>query len=35
MLPTLGGRIQTRIFMLAVLGGLVTLVLTPGLPTRP
>lgn len=35
MLPTLGGRIQTRIFMLAVFGGLVTLVLTPFLPGDP
>jgi hypothetical protein len=35
MLPTLHGRIQTRIFMLAVFGGLVTLVLTPFLPGDP
>lgn len=32
MVPTLLGRIQTRIFLLAVVGGLVTLVLTPLLP---
>lgn len=35
MLPTLNGRIQTRIFMLATLGALVTLVLTPILPGDP
>jgi hypothetical protein len=35
MLPTLHGRIQTRIFMLAVFGGLVVLVLTPFLPGDP
>ena len=35
MLPTLHGRIQTRIFMLVVFGGLVTLVLTPFLPGDP
>jgi hypothetical protein len=29
MLPTLNGRIQTRIFLLAVVGGLWTLALTP------
>ena len=32
MLPTLGGRIQTRLFLLAVVGGLVTLILGPILP---
>jgi hypothetical protein len=32
MLPTLMGRIQTRIFLLAVVGGLVTLVVAPFLP---
>ncbi len=32
MLPTLGGRIQTRLILLAVIGGLVTLVITPVLP---
>ncbi|WP_028657160.1 hypothetical protein [Nocardioides sp. J54] len=35
MLPTLNGRIQTRIFMLVVFGGLITLVLTPMLPGDP
>ena len=30
MLPTLNGRLQTRIFMLVVFGGLITLVLTVG-----
>ena len=35
MLPTLNGRIQTRIFMLVVFGGLITLVLTPVLPGDP
>ncbi len=35
MLPTLNGRIQTRIFMLVVLGGLITLVITPLLPHDP
>jgi hypothetical protein len=35
MLPTLNGRIQTRIFMLATLGSLITLVLTPVLPGDP
>lgn len=33
MLPTLGGRIQTRIFALAVFGGIWTLLITPILPT--
>lgn len=32
MVPTLTGRIQTRIAVLAVVGGLVTLVVTPLLP---
>jgi hypothetical protein len=32
MLPTLFGRIQTRLFLLAVVGGLVTLVIAPVLP---
>jgi hypothetical protein len=32
MLPTLMGRIQTRVFLLAVVGGLVTLVVAPFLP---
>lgn len=32
MTPTLFGRIQTRIFVLAVIGGLWTLVVTPALP---
>jgi hypothetical protein len=32
MVPTLMGRIQTRIFLLAVVGSLVTLVITPVLP---
>ncbi|GAA3539852.1 hypothetical protein [Nocardioides daeguensis] len=35
MLPTLNGRIQTRIFMLVVFGGVITLVLTPVLPGDP
>ncbi|GAA3648411.1 hypothetical protein GCM10022237_05060 [Nocardioides ginsengisoli] len=35
MLPTLNGRLQTRIFMLVVVGGLITLVLTPILPGDP
>ena len=35
MLPTLNGRIQTRIFMLATWGVLITLVLTPILPGDP
>lgn len=35
MLPTLNGRLQTRIFMLVVFGGLITLVLTPVLPGDP
>jgi hypothetical protein len=32
VLPTLGGRIQTRIVLLAIIGGLVTLIITPVLP---
>jgi hypothetical protein len=32
MLPTLNGRIQTRIFALLVFGGIWTLILTPLLP---
>ncbi len=32
MVPTLFGRIQTRIFMLAVVGSIVTLLVTPVLP---
>lgn len=32
MVPTLPGRIQTRLFLLAVIGGLVTVVITPVLP---
>lgn len=32
MLPTLAGRIQTRIFLLAVVGGLITLIIVPVLP---
>lgn len=35
MLPTLNGRIQTRIFMLVVFGGVITLLLTPVLPGSP
>ncbi len=34
MLPTLGGRIQTRLVLLAVIGGLVTLIITPVLPVN-
>jgi hypothetical protein len=32
MLPTLNGRIQTRIFLLVLVGGIWTLILTPVLP---
>lgn len=32
MVPTLIGRIQTRLFLLAVIGGLITLVIVPALP---
>ncbi|MGD9531102.1 hypothetical protein [Pseudonocardia sp.] len=35
MLPTLNGRIQTRIFLLVVVGGIWTLILTPVLPGLP
>jgi hypothetical protein len=35
VLPTLMGRIQTRVFVLATIGGLVTLVITPVLPDEP
>jgi hypothetical protein len=35
MLPTLNGRIQTRIFMTIVFGGIVTALLTPILPGDP
>ena len=35
MLPTLNGRIQTRIFMLATWGALITLLITPILPHDP
>jgi hypothetical protein len=33
VLPTLNGRIQTRVFLLAVVGSIWTLVVTPVLPT--
>jgi len=32
VVPTLNGRIQTRIFLLAVVGGLITLIIVPLLP---
>ena len=32
MVPTLNGRIQTRFFLLAVVGGLITLIIVPVLP---
>lgn len=32
MLPTLNGRIQTRVFLLVIVGGLWTLLITPVLP---
>jgi len=32
MVPTLNGRIQTRLFLLAVVGGLITLIVVPLLP---
>ena len=32
MVPTLNGRIQTRVFLLAVIGGLITVVVVPWLP---
>jgi hypothetical protein len=34
VVPTLTGRIQTRIFLLAVAGGLITLIVVPLLPGR-
>jgi hypothetical protein len=34
VLPTLGGRIQTRLVLLAVVGGLVTLIIAPLLPVN-
>ncbi|MET0238012.1 MAG: hypothetical protein ABW224_25455 [Kibdelosporangium sp.] len=34
MVPTLFGRIQTRLWLLAVVGGLITLALTPVLPMQ-
>ena len=33
MVPTLTGRIETRIFLLAVVGGLITLIIVPILPS--
>ena len=33
MLPTLNGRIQTRVFLLAVVGSAWTAAITPALPT--
>jgi hypothetical protein len=33
MLPTLNGRVQTRVALLAVIGGLVTALICPVLPT--
>lgn len=35
MLPTLNGRIQTRIFMLVFFGSIITLLITPVLPGDP
>ncbi len=35
MIPTLLGRIETRIFVLALIGSLTTLVITPVLPSTP
>ena len=32
MLPTLNGRLQTRIFMLVVFGGIITFLITPVMP---
>jgi hypothetical protein len=32
VVPTLNGRIQTRIFLLAMIGGLITLIIVPFLP---
>jgi len=34
VLPTLGGRIQTRIILLAIVGGIVTAIITPFLPLQ-
>lgn len=34
MVPTLFGRIQTRLWLLAIVGGLITVLLTPVLPMR-
>jgi heme/copper-type cytochrome/quinol oxidase subunit 4 len=34
MVPTLFGRIQTRLWLLAVIGGLITVLLTPLLPMQ-
>ncbi|WP_280493313.1 hypothetical protein [Nocardia asiatica] len=35
MLPTLNGRIQTRLLALSVIGFVVALIITPALPTGP
>lgn len=35
MIPTLRGRLQTRIFAIVVIGGLWTLLITPFLPSMP
>jgi hypothetical protein len=35
VVPTLTGRIQTRIFLLAVVGGLITLIIVPFLSSAP
>jgi hypothetical protein len=35
MVPTLSGRLQTRVFLLALVGGLVTVIVTPLLPGDP
>ena len=32
MVPTLSGRIETRLFLLAIVGGLITLIIVPVLP---
>src|ERR1700759_169290 len=32
MVPTMNGRMQTRIFLLAMIGGLITLIIVPVLP---
>lgn len=34
MVPTLFGRVQTRLWLLAIVGGLITVLLTPVLPMR-